>query len=271
MLRKGRGIDRALHDLSARVRAAETREVDSPGSWLWSFLHGYAYQGGGAVIATFDAQSQYCDGEASWSHNNVDAGNYNATPQGGPYIDLNGSDEYLSRSDDNWNRIGAFNLLCCSVVRGLAASGTDVITGKYDTVGNERCWLLRLNSGGNLDFGVSADGTAETFVVSSYTWATGEWTFVAGFFEPSALLRIYVAQMTDTNLTIDDVTASVPASCYNANVSSLVTVGAQSNEGNYWQGSAGPMVTRANVPSSEINMYVAGLFDLVRWSYLTYP
>lgn len=126
-----------------------------------------------------------------------------------PYIDLNGSTQYLSRADEAGLDVPG-NLMFGGWfwVDTLPGANAGLI-GKYAATGNQRSYLLFLLSSGVIRLVVSGNGTAAV-TVDSAAITTGKWNFVAGRYAPSSEIAIFVNGQKATNTT------SIPATLFNS-------------------------------------------------------
>ena len=229
--------------------------------------------GGGSLMWAFDGQSTACYGGGStdtWVPSGIDFGNYAATANGGPYVVLNGTDEYLSITDQPWQESDTFNFL----VWGWAYS-TDIASGrtflsKWDAQGvDERSWRLYLTGASVFGFQCNPNGAGGFGLALSSTLALSNdtWYFVAGYLQPSTLQAIGVGAATDTSLTYTSTTTDVPASVVDLNsalyVGALLTAAGLA----YWPGRAGVALARANVPAANIQSHLTRIFASTRWFY----
>jgi len=106
-------------------------------------------------------------------------------------------------------------------------------------------------------------------VWSTYPDSPDVWYFVAGYFVPGALMRIFVGASTDSALTIDSNVVAIPASIQNS--AANFTIGAAWNAPGavtfQWDGYIGIIGGRCNVPSAAINGHVSRLFHLTKALY----
>ena len=149
-----------------------------------------------------------------------------------PYIDLDGTGDYLSRADEAGLDILGTEAYINATERGLsmgiwiyptAVGALQAIIGKWDAGGNQRSYLIDLSAGNNFRAHVSVDGTADTLVTSTGTVAADNWYYVEMTYDPSTRLAINV------NGTITQNVAAIPASIFNSNAQ--FNTGAQDNGG----------------------------------------
>lgn len=125
---------------------------------------------------------------------------------------------------------------------GNAPGVSEFIIGKWDAVsGNQRAYRIIRNADGTIRFIVSVDGTAATVIDSTAVTAAGIWYFVAGRFDPSTTLDIFVQSDKDT------LAAGVPASIFDS--TAAVTAGSYHTGGQYLTGRLSlAFLTAANQP-----------------------
>ncbi len=141
--------------------------------------------------------------------------NNNAAPRGidadgiVPYVNLNGSNQYLSRADEaGLDVTGALTLGAWFYVDTLATGG---LIGKWNSnTGNRGYLIYVLDATGVLRAAVSADGAAAVTVDSAAIGAA-TWKFVAMRFTPSAELALFVNADKTSNTT------AIPAALFNSN------------------------------------------------------
>ena len=226
MLRRS-GLARAVRDLGVRQRVQETGRRWPPGAWLWSFLYGTLYQGGGFRSFVMDGQSVRCDEVEPWEQVGTDASNWKTTPEGAPFVELDGVSEYLRVADSERNRPGANNLLVVTAYRPDSISGDATIIGKWKEATDDRAWRLR-RSGTAVQISTCASGLSGDVVTleSSFVLEAEAWHLIAGYWEAATQLKLWVAKTTDESLTVDLATAAIPATIYAA-PGAYVTIGAE--------------------------------------------
>lgn len=141
------------------------------------------------------------------------------------YANLDGAADYLSRADEAGLEPGAGLTLGCWV--WVDAAGADGVIGKWNTVGNQRSYLLRLTATPTFEFVVSSNGTAETSVASAAV-TTGRWYFVAGRYRPSTEIALFVNRTKTVNTT------SIPAAIFDS--TAAFEIGAHSGANNFLDG-----------------------------------
>jgi hypothetical protein len=139
-----------------------------------------------------------------------------------PYIDLDGAGDYVDRADETDLDILGIETIFPAAIRGLtyvgwywlnnpAALATQALMFKgTNTAGTLAYWLLKLNTGPDMAFRVSVDGTAVTSVTSTVSLVANTWYFIWGRFVPSTSLDIGI------NQTITSNAVAVPASIFNS-------------------------------------------------------
>lgn len=181
---------------------------------------------------------------------------YNVHNSTTPYIDLDGTGDYLSRADETDLDIAGTETIYASGLRGLTFGGwfwTDSVSAnstllaKWNPTGNQRGYILNVLTTFTLEFGISVDGTASvtaSSVVGSHT--NSSWWFIACRFTPSTEMKIYYNQYTATNTT------SIPASAF-VNTANL-TIGARSDAAQLVDGRAACCFLSANaIPDAIIS------------------
>lgn len=137
-----------------------------------------------------------------------------------PYIDLDGTGDYLSRADETDLDILGTETVYASTARGLTLGGwfwmdnftaaTQGLIGKNNGATNNRSYLLLASNTPLFRFQVSVDGVA-TVAVDSATPSAGGWYFLTGRFLPSTELALWTNGVKTANTT------SIPASIFNGN------------------------------------------------------
>lgn len=134
-----------------------------------------------------------------------------------PYIDLDGTGDFLSRADEADLDITGAETINAASVRGLTVGGwfwwdvagaEESVISKYTTTGNQRGFILEKSSSDFPKFVVSVDGAATTSATSTAAVATGGWYFLVGRFTPSTELAVFQNNTKYTNTT------SIPASVF---------------------------------------------------------
>lgn len=142
---------------------------------------------------------------------------YNLLSEVVPYIDLDGTGDWLSRADEvDFDIIGS-EAQYAAALRGLTMGawinldsivGDQDVMGKWNVTGNLRQYKLYANAG-VITLGISSNGTAEALYAGGSVVA-GTWSFVCGRWSPSVTGDIFVdgvkvsnvsAVATMTNLT----------------------------------------------------------------------
>ncbi len=116
-----------------------------------------------------------------------------------PYIEFDGVDQYLSRSDEvNLDIIGDEAYIANP---GLTLGGwfwfddavgaLEALMAKWEETGNDRAYRLIRTAGGNIQMGISDDGTATDEQPGSPIAKANIWIFCAGRFVPSTSVDVY--------------------------------------------------------------------------------
>jgi len=152
------------------------------------------------------------------------------TAQYAPYMDCNGTTQYLSRADEAGLDITDsltmfcwvyFDVVQASILQKSAGAGV-------------RGYQIFTSVGGQLTGQVSSDGTATTNVNSGAdVVSTGRWYFLAHRFTPSTELAIWINRTKYTNTT------SIPAAQVNNN--QPLAYGARSDATGFLNGRIGLM------------------------------
>jgi hypothetical protein len=226
---------------------------------------------GGNLIEGWLADSRFVHGAGAtvWVENNMGFSNYAATTNGGPYATFDGA-EYLSIVDSPWQEAAAEEIFTWRWCNSTDLGSNGPIIAKYNTGLNNRSWLLHYDNATNRFTWITNNGGAAVNDVSvaANTFgapAINTWYFVAGYFQASTLMRIWVGRAADDTLTLDSLAVGVPAGVFNGNAD--LTVGADGTPAQYWKGNIGVGHTRFNVPAASINAYAIRLFHLTRWFY----
>jgi len=140
------------------------------------------------------------------------------------YADFDGVNDYLRRPDEDGLRITGALTIGAWVY--FDAAGEAGILSKWLAAGNLRCYRLIRTAGGLIEFAISADGTATT-VVDSAAVSDSTWYFVAGSYDPSTSLKVYVNRTAVSNVT------SIPAAIY---ASTADFEGGRTDAGSYMNG-----------------------------------
>ena len=151
-----------------------------------------------------------------------------------PYIDLDGAGDYLTRADEaDLDITGAATVLATDLrgltmggwfwIDSLAPGADDAFIGKWNTVGDQRSYLLNFTDASNsVSFSVSSLGTAVTVVtVTSAAITAAAWHFMVGRFDPSTEINVWVDNVEVVNAV------GTPASIYSGTAN--LNIGAHSN------------------------------------------
>lgn len=205
--------------------------------------------GGGAVLMLgWLGNSREVHGQAAtagvWTEAGITIANYGVYRYGGPFIMLNGSDEYLTLADAGWNEVGAYNLMAWWWVYTGGGGSDRAIIGKTKGT-TEQSWLMYQDAVLGWCFYVNGTGADadKKLVSSNHALTASRWTFVGVFYKPSTSIRIYIGEAAyDTTLTVDENTTSIPASLFNGTAD--LRLGATSTPAMYWSGGIGGGVVR---------------------------
>jgi len=137
-----------------------------------------------------------------------------------PYIDFDGTGDFLSRADETDSDILGTETIYASAVRGLTMGGwfwmdnftaaTQGLIGKNNGVTNNRSYLLLAANTPLFRFQVSVDGIATVSADVSSPVASA-WYWLVGRYTPSAEVALFA------NTSKVTTTVSVPASIFNSN------------------------------------------------------
>lgn len=145
---------------------------------------------------------------------------YNYHASGGPYLDFDGTGDYMSRADEAGLDILGTESYVASAVRGLTVGGwfwfdtagsQMALLGKYNITGNQRAYVLNKPATDKVTFTVSVDGTATVVVTSTTTLSATAWYFAVGRFIPSTETNVFLQGADDASNT-----TSIPASIVNS-------------------------------------------------------
>lgn len=140
---------------------------------------------------------------------------YNFTTQGGPYCDLDGTGDYFSRADEAGLDILGTEAYVATANAGLTLGGwfwADVLSGTQGLIAKTgsvttAAYNLVFNSTAARMEAISA-GTG--YSASSAALSTSTWYFIAGRFDPSTSVDVWVYTTKVSNTT------SIPASLTNS-------------------------------------------------------
>lgn len=171
-----------------------------------------------------------------------------------------GAADYFSRADEAGLSItGALSLVGWAYSDDTPA-GVETLSGKWNTTGNQRSYVVRMTSTPDYRGLVSSNGTAETSVTSTVAYVAAKWFMYALVFVPSTSLSLYINEnglmVATTNVT------SIPASI--ADGTAPFTVQANGTPGEYLDG------RHSNLALANYSLsagFVQWLFDSTRWGY----
>jgi hypothetical protein len=195
---------------------------------------------------------------------------FGCTNQGGPYRDFDGGTNAMLIFDsgvpeDQWQEpTGNTFLLWAWVNADVLATTNRTVLAKWEASGKYQYILYWDVTVGAFRFVISGNGTNTTVVDSSIAESTGVWYFIAGFYNPSTLLRIYVAPATASALTINSNTTSIPASIKDS--TSPLEFG-QFAGGSFWDGKIGVCAAWRGMPAASVDDYVELLFNKTKQFY----
>ena len=152
-----------------------------------------------------------------------------------PYIDLDGTGDYLSRPDEPGLDILGNEAYVAVAARGLTMGGwfwfdgtgaVNNMMGKWAAAGQTSYYLQR-RAVNDIQFCIW-DGVGAFTVNSTVTIAANNWYFVAGRFDPSTAVEVYVNGTWTANV------AGIPAAILNS--TATFTVGVLATLANYMDG-----------------------------------
>jgi len=263
---------------------ARRNEFNESGARLADAMRWINREGGGVLMWGFTGQSAENMGEGvagnPWATiGPINFSDYAATPNGGPYVTLDGATQYYYRGDAVWNESTTNPFLVWFWAYTTDTTTEKTLTCKWDTWGgnNRRSWRLYLTGtavpAGTNVFGFQCNDTGllggGLSVASTLAPTNNTWYFVGGYFEPSTLQVIAVGAATDTTLTYTSATSSVPNQLFDGAPGSDMYIGALKGAAayDYWPGKIGIGLARANVPSARIQGHMARLFQATKWFY----
>lgn len=138
-----------------------------------------------------------------------------------PYIDFDGTGDYLSRADETDLDILGSEAIFASPMRGLTmggwfwfntlvASTSYGMMSKYVATGSQISYgLWRRGTGNAIGFAVSNNGSS-TVIVDSISPITNQWYFAVARYIPSTSLALFVNGSSYLNTT------SIPSSIFNS-------------------------------------------------------
>ena len=203
---------------------------------------------------------------------------FGITANGAPYVDLDGFTEVLYVADAAWQEPGAEELFVWHWCQTTTVAASQTVASKYDTNANNCAWRLWYNSASSsFEMVCNATGNAANDITASltYTEAINTWYFVAGYYNPSTLMRVFVGAATDSTLTVGSQTVGVPATLYDG--TAPLGLGTAFNSAPTllapWNGLLSIGGARMNVGTgtatayAEVNAYASRLFQMTRWFY----
>jgi len=201
---------------------------------------------------------------------------YAAAANGGPYVTIDSTGKHLTAPDASWQEPGANTFLVWAwcYKHGEPGAVRLPILSKYDTgVAADRAWYLDMNGADPLyaTLGVYNAALASLITITSTRLIPADaWAFVAGYFQPSMLMRVYAGLAVEVAVTINSLTSNVPASIQNG--AAPFAVGARHASGvvdttNHFFGRIGMFKGVCNVPATCVDEHVARVFRSMRHYY----
>jgi hypothetical protein len=245
-------------------------EFTLDGARLLSAVLAMHREGGGRLIEGWMADSRQAHGEAAgaWVNPNIASGDYRATANGGPLVNLDGATQYFIITDAGWQEADTLPIFAWRWVSLASLASDQCILAKWVTTTANRSWKLWYNSAaGAFEFVTNVTGAAaqDVPVTSIYAEAIDTWYFVGGYWLASTIQTVYVGAADDAVLTPTDLVAGVSASVFDG--TAPLTQGANGNPANYLNGRLGVGHTRFNVPQAGVDGYAARLFQMTRAFY----
>lgn len=178
-----------------------------------------------------------------------------------PYIELDGTGDYLSRADETDLDILGSEAIYAANVRGLtfggwfypgAAGAVMRYMSKWGNAGT-RSYMLHATATGTHQMTVSSDGTASTLIETTSAYSTNAWYFVVGRFKPSTEVAIF----TNSDKVIN--TTSIPAAIFSG--ASDLVIGGQTGGATLLTGRASLCFLCADALSDDV---ITALFQQTR-------
>lgn len=128
-----------------------------------------------------------------------------------PYIDLDGTGDYLSRADEAgldltgteaWVASGLAGLTVGCWARLDSIAATAALVSKWNTTGNQRSYLLEYVTGNGFRMQVSSNGTITDSATATANATASRWYFVAGRFQPASQVSLWVDDTQRDEATI---------------------------------------------------------------------
>jgi hypothetical protein len=242
---------------------------------------GYQHlEGGGSLIYDFHADRPSMPtfiGDVAWTYGGITFSSFEATARGGPYCIFDGQSSVIYYNDASWQEVSDATLgtdetlLAWHWVNTNALLTGQTISSKWDSNGNNRSWILGTDNLNAFRLITNQTGLAAANVTltSSTTIASGDWYFVAGYWQASTLMRIFVGLATDNSLTTDSLAVGIPASLFDG--TAPLAIGTTFNNAPtltlQWSGYIGVGRLEFGVPAAAINGYVSRLFHQTRYYY----
>ncbi len=181
------------------------RMVHSPGynldlAWLWGMwpLNGNAND----IVPNSGLHLTENGGITKYSHEEV------------AYYDFDGTNDYLSRSDESRLDLTGNCAFFGWAYFDNATGSTEVLLSKWRTDTNNRTFLVERHTNGNLRFRVSSDGSSTT-TVALIGPSQGKWFFWYAGYVASSKLELWWGQ-EGSALNKAEETTSVPSSLFNS-------------------------------------------------------
>jgi hypothetical protein len=176
---------------------------------------------------------------------------YNIYNDRAPYLEFDGTGDYLSRADETDLDVLGTETISGSAVRGLTLGGwfyplaipgsIQRIFSKGTTTGNDRAYSLYIGTTGTITFYLTQDGAAAYSSASTGQQRLNEWVFVVGRWKPSTEVKIWNNDTTAVSTT------SIIPSLFNA--AAGLAIGGQADGTALWIGRAALCFLCANAVS----------------------
>lgn len=166
-----------------------------------------------AVTGAGNAYDQ--SGGLTLTYNGNPTFNYSALV---PYLDFDGTGDYLSRADEAALDILGSESYAASAIQGLTmgcwvyfdnTARAEYYMAKWGGSG-QRSYLLDVSGADALTFNVTSDGSTVTTVTSATARTASTWRHMVGRFDPSTELAIFTNGVKASNTT------SIPAAIFNS-------------------------------------------------------
>lgn len=264
-------IHKRLTEMERRIAMLE--RIQKAYGWQLGCIHDMHRFGGGklrwAWRASYAKFDQGDSGDSSLTENNITDANYGVTTYGGPWIELDGINEYLSDADASWQEPGTeeYFTWVWAYVDGTPAGG-ETILSKWDAQGgNLRSWRLYITAAPapfyfNWTCNNTGAAAGSVTVTSTVPIVDDTWYFVGAYLEPNITQNIYVGAQDDPYLTETVLAVGVPAGLFDGAAS--FKIGAITGGGgvsDYWDGKIGVCAGWTSIAAANIDDFANMLFQ----------